>query len=106
MVDGKLVEGLHVEEARRMLALQRNIEASQARSLHPYSISMGRAGRLVDVIVGNGTVCLCFHRVQPEVAHTTGMHSTPYDEQAAFQAKHGEEHANFAGKTGDTSVPT
>lgn len=31
VVDGKLVEGLHVEEARRMLALQRNIEASQAR---------------------------------------------------------------------------
>ena len=32
MVDGKLVEVLHVDEAKRTLALQRNIEALQVRA--------------------------------------------------------------------------
>lgn len=54
VVDGKLVEGLHVDEAQRMLALDRNIQALQA----------------------------------------------------AFQAKHGGEHADLGAKTGDTSVPS
>lgn len=33
MVDGKLVEVLHVDEAKRTLALRRNIEALQVRAL-------------------------------------------------------------------------
>lgn len=52
VVDGRLVEALHVDEAQRMLALQRNIEASKVGSFHSFEV--GCTGSAWESVPGSG----------------------------------------------------